>query len=137
MAANYTNIYPQQNCSATPQFFPQSQGGVYLVNSSLDAMNVPVSTGVSIALCLSEGLMYLKSMQNGMPMFVTYKVTPYEQTQVPTQQKQTQAVAQPQDYDKDNLERRFSSIDDRMASIEKLLNEISMKRGGKVNYDLD
>lgn len=60
------------------QFFPQPQGNVYTINNSLEVANVPMSAGLSVALCLSEGLLYLKSMQNGNPMFMAYKIIPYD-----------------------------------------------------------
>lgn len=60
------------------QLFPQPQGNVYTINNSLEVANVPMSGGLSVALCLSEGLLYLKSMQNGNPMFMAYKITPYD-----------------------------------------------------------
>jgi len=42
--------------------FPQPQGSVYSINSPLEIGNVPIgSTGLSVALCLNEGLMYIKS----------------------------------------------------------------------------
>lgn len=46
--------------------FPQPQGSVYAINSPLDIGNVPTgSTGLSVAICLAENLMYIKSFQNG------------------------------------------------------------------------
>jgi hypothetical protein len=48
------------------QMFPQPQGSVYTINTPLDIGNVPIgSTGLSVALCLQENLMYIKSFQNG------------------------------------------------------------------------
>ena len=60
------------------QMFPQPQGSVYSINSPIDIGNVPIgSTGLSLALCLNEGLMYIKSFQNGSPVIVTYKIIPH------------------------------------------------------------
>lgn len=50
------------------QFFLQSQGNLYMINSPLEVSNVPVGVGLSAAISLSEGLLYLKTMQNGVPM---------------------------------------------------------------------
>ena len=48
------------------QMFPQPQGSVYAINSPLDIGNVPTgSTGLSVAICFAENLMYIKSFQNG------------------------------------------------------------------------
>ena len=64
---------PQQQ-----QLFLQSQGNLYMINNPLEISNVPVGTGISVAISLSEGLMYLKSMQNGIPMVIGYKLNPIE-----------------------------------------------------------
>jgi hypothetical protein len=56
----YNQIQQIQN------MFPQPQGSVYAINSPLDIGNVPTgSTGLSVAICLAENLMYIKSFQNG------------------------------------------------------------------------
>jgi hypothetical protein len=34
---------------------------------------------MSIALCLPENTMYIKTLQNGNPMFYHYKIIPYNQ----------------------------------------------------------
>lgn len=70
------------NFSPTPQpqpIFPSPQGNVYTINSTLEVANVPASSGLTVALCLNEGLMYIKSLQNGQPMFWAYKMVPYEE----------------------------------------------------------
>lgn len=78
MASNYgynVGIPAQYQPNA---FFLQPHGNVYLIGSSLEVANVPMNTGLSIALCLNEGLMYVKSMQNGTPNFMVYSIAPYE-----------------------------------------------------------
>ena len=60
------------------QMFPQPQGSVYAINSPLDIGNVPTgSTGLSVAICLAENLMYIKSFQNGQPVIMAYSVSPF------------------------------------------------------------
>lgn len=77
MAGNYT--YGSQPVSYQPNaFFLQPYGSVYLIGSSLEIANVPMNNGLSVALCLNEGLMYIKSMQNGTPNFMVYTIAPYE-----------------------------------------------------------
>lgn len=79
MANNYYSNQTFSNpITQSQQFFPQPQGNIYIINNSLEVANVPMSGGISVALCMSEGLMYLKTMQNGNPMFMAYKITPYE-----------------------------------------------------------
>ena len=59
--------------------FPQPQGSVYAINSPLEIGNVPTgSTGLSVAICLAENLMYIKSFQNGQPVIMAYRVSPVQ-----------------------------------------------------------
>lgn len=67
---NYSMSQPQQ-------LFPQPQGNVYTINNTLEVANIPAGAGLSVALCLNEGLVYIKSLQNGQPMFWAYKLIPY------------------------------------------------------------
>ena len=73
-----TQISPQQipNQNVQP-LFPQPQGNVYNINSTLEVANVPVGAGISVALCMPENTMFIKTMQNGNPMFYPYKIMPY------------------------------------------------------------
>lgn len=60
------------------QMFPQPQGSVYAINSPLEIGNVPTgSTGLSVAICLAENLMYIKSFQNGQPAIMVYRISPF------------------------------------------------------------
>ena len=65
---------PNQN--AQP-LFPLPQGNVYNINSTLEVANVPVGAGVSVALCLPENVMFIKTLQNGNPLFYPYKILPF------------------------------------------------------------
>lgn len=69
----YNQIQQIQN------MFPQPQGSVYSINSPLDLGNVPTgSTGLSVAICFAENLMYIKSFQNGQPVIMAYRVSPFQ-----------------------------------------------------------
>ena len=69
----YNQIQQIQN------MFPQPQGSVYAINSPLDIGNVPTgSTGLSVAICFAENLMYIKSFQNGQPVIMAYRVSPFQ-----------------------------------------------------------
>ena len=83
---NYQFPYPATQTSQAPfsqfqqiqQMFPQPQGSVYSINAPLEIGNVPIgSTGLSVAICLNESLMYIKSFQNGNPVIMAYKIIPY------------------------------------------------------------
>lgn len=61
------------------QMFPQPQGSVYTINSPLDIGNVPIgSTGLSVAICIPDNLLYIKSFQNGQPAIVVYRISPFQ-----------------------------------------------------------
>lgn len=111
MAYNYNlnpTSVPQQNQiqqQAQPQMmfqqqnvqplFPQPQGNVYNINSTLEVANVPVGAGISVALCLPENVMYIKTMQNGNPLFYPYKIVPYTNEE----QNSNQQTNAPQEND--------------------------------------
>lgn len=78
--------YNQTQSYQATQYFPQPQGNVYLVNNSLEVANVPMGAGLSMVLCPSEGLMYLKTLQGGAPSIIVYSIAPYEQKQEEVQQ---------------------------------------------------
>jgi len=65
----------------TQQFFPQPQGSVYVINNSAEISTIPMGSGISTAICMSEGLMFLKTLQNGNPILMAYKIVPYSQEQ--------------------------------------------------------
>ena len=81
--SNYQFPYTAAGPSPAPfaqiqQMFPQPQGSVYSIGNPIEIGNVPIgSTGLSVALCLSEGVMYIKSFQNGNPIIMTYRISPF------------------------------------------------------------
>lgn len=102
-----TQISPQQipNQNVQP-LFPQPQGNVYNINSTLEVANVPVGAGISVALCMPENTMFIKTMQNGNPMFYPYKIMPYS----------NEAESQPQKSD---------PVTDLTAQVEECVERIS------------
>lgn len=113
MANGFQN-YPT-NQQYPQQFFPQSQGSVYLINSSLEVANVPLSGGVSVAICMNEDSIYFKSLQNGSPVFMAYKLVPFSQEN-----------SQPK---KEDLKEVLTSLVERIEKLEAQLK----KSGGKIN----
>ncbi len=103
MAYNYS--FPQQNIQP---LFPQPQGNVYSINSTLEVANVPASAGLSVALCLPENVMYVKTMQNGTPQFWAYSISPYENK--PQENK----------VDDDNVSARLDKIEEQILELQKL-----------------
>jgi hypothetical protein len=43
-----------------------------------------MGAGISMVLCPTEGLMYLKTLQGGAPSIIVYSIAPYEQKQEDT-----------------------------------------------------
>lgn len=106
-------INPQYAYQQMQQMFPQPQGSVYSINSAAEIGNVPIgSTGLSVGICLQEGLMYIKSFQNGNPIIMPYRIEPY------AAEANAPAASSP-----DN------SMEERLARIEKLIED----KGGKFN----
>ena len=109
MAFQYptSQYYPQQ------PMFPQPQGNVYVIQNSLEVANIPAGAGITAALCLQENLLYMKSMQNGMPVFLAYKLSPYTDSPKPT------------------TDSTGPTMEERMNALEKQLKIILDTLGGK------
>lgn len=108
------NIYGVPNFYGSQQpMFPQPNGNIYVISNSLEVANVPAGAGITAALCQSEGLLYLKTVQNGVPTFLAYKLTPY--TESPKMQQQE------------------NDVETRLATLEKQLSTLLIALGGKRN----
>ena len=121
---NYQFPYPQTGAPQSPfnqfqqiqQMFPQPQGSVYSIGAPLEIGNVPIgSTGLSVALCLNENLMYIKSFQGGNPVIMAYKIVPYAADDTKISAAAVEVETKP-------------SLEDRLDRLEQLLNS---KQGGK------
>ena len=97
----------------TPSMFLTPQGNVYIIDSAVEVANVPMGTGMSVAICPTENLMYLKMYQNGAPTISAYTLAPYEQ---PTNNA--------------NIEKVLQNITQRLEKIEK---SISSKKEDKLS----
>ena len=133
--APYQNAAPQQMATMPFQtqnvqpLFPQPQGNVYNINSTLEVANVPTGAGISVALCLNEGFMYIKTMQNGNPMFWAYRIVPYDGTtpepakKQETQQKQVVAPDEQILKHFENYDNRFNKLENQVSTIENVLGQ--------------
>lgn len=116
------------------QLFPQPQGNVYTINNSLEVANVPMSGGLSVALCLSEGLLYLKSMQNGNPMFMAYKITPYDNNSNSNQNINSNSTSSNQQDVLNALVTEFQKQREKINNLENEISELKKSNsGGKIN----
>lgn len=113
------------------QMFPQPQGSVYSINSPLDIGNVPIgSTGLSVALCLNEGLMYIKSFQNSSPVIMTYHITPHTTDQKSTQTAPDASGQIVQSALTEEQLDKIKQIDEIQAKLTKLESSLA-QQGGK------
>lgn len=125
----YNNFQPQNNYQSqntySPQqgqligqtvqpLFPQPQGNVYNINSTLEVANVPVGAGISVALCMPENTMFIKTMQNGNPMFYPYKIMPYANEAEQSSQSTEQKVD-------NNLIEQLQACNERIAALEEII----------------
>lgn len=106
--SNVGNMPHYQANQNLQSMFLQPQGNVYNINSTLEVANVPVGGGVSVALCIPENVMYIKTMQNGSPMFYPYKIVPLNEENT----KSTDVMPQTNSEQKNNM------------NIEELQNQI-------------
>lgn len=122
---NYTSF--NQNQTYQPyqatQYFPQPQGSIYMIANANDVANVPVGAGLSAAICLREGIMYLKTIQNGSPMLLGYRLASLDGNE-PLQ-----------DASQNTIEPKIAAILEdygkRLEAVEKQLNNSgSTKKGG-------
>ena len=104
------------------QIFPQPQGSVYTINAIADIGNVPIgSTGLSVAICFSEQLLYIKSFQNGNPVIMAYRILPYAKEEPSITQSSTNvAASQPKD-----------GMEQRLEKMEQLIKNLVENNGGK------
>lgn len=122
-------VMPFQTQNVQP-LFPQPQGNVYNINSTLEVANVPTGAGISVALCLNEGFMYIKTMQNGNPMFWAYRILPYDGSNSEPIKKQEPQQKQVVNQDEqilkhfENYDNRFNKLESQVTNIEGVLGKI-------------
>ena len=136
--ANYGYPSPQiisSQYQQIQQIFPQPQGSVYYINSPLELGNVPIgSTGLSVALCLNEDVMYIKSFQNGGPVIMAYRVAPYQKEQSAPSSQTSQSTS---------TENAASPLEPRVAKLEQLVTDLLKSKeetksstGGKFDVNI-
>ena len=105
------------------QMFIQPSGNVYQLNSSADIDMVPVGNQmVSIGLCMNEGILQIKMLQNGIPMIVAYQMAPIDAKELAAKRAATQNTT--------------ASLEDRIAKIEQQLFNQTKKEGADVSWQI-
>lgn len=116
----FTQNQTYQPYQAT-QYFPQPQGSIYMIANSSDVANVPVGAGLSAAICLREGIIYLKTIQNGSPMLLGYKLAPLESNE---QTNENQISKEPCETDK-KITAILQDYGKRLEALEKQMTPTS------------
>ena len=149
MASNYTNYQTnQQMVSPIAQqqmnaqlmqhpnfqqanFFPQPIGNVYNLNSASEIGNIPIGAGISVGLCLNENVMYIKSLQNGAPMLLSYQLHSGD-TPIAAQDESLEVA--------ENKNRKLVEIieryDDKIKNLETQMTRLRERIGGKVEWQV-
>lgn len=123
------------NNQGMQSLFPQPQGNVYNINSTLEVANVPVGAGISVALCIPENVMYIKTMQNGNPLFYPYKITPLNGENTKTETKTEPAAPS---ISLEQIVEQLKSYDERILNVEeKLSNSLKKEAPPRKGSDWD
>lgn len=135
MANNYSN-YPlnQQQGNQmvqqmyptmvnVPSFFPQPIGNVYSLQTASEIGNIPAGNGLSVGLCLSEGVMYIKSLQNGTPVLVEYYLKTNDGGRAQTEQEDSQNEEVKKIYI------ILSKYEEKISKLEAQIKQIKTKGG--------
>ena len=133
---NYMNFAPNNTFQPyqPAQYFPQPQGSIYMIGSSNEVANVPVGTGLSAAICLREGIIYLKTIQNGSPMLLGYKLSPLEGNPI---QEQNNIAAAPQNQPQEStIEQKIMSMLEGFDKRLKDLESVNKPKGGSEKWQL-
>ena len=64
--------------------------------------------GISVAVCMNEGVMYIKSLQNGSPTFMAYTIAPY---------------VKEEPKEEEDYKEKVTRIESKLLELEKLLTK--------------
>ena len=112
--------------------FPQPVGNVYNLNTANDIGNIPFGSNVSVGLCLSENIIYIKSLQNGIPMLLGYKLNPIENLNSNSQ-------TTPNSNSDNRLEELIATLNEnnkKLDLLEKQVIKLKEKIGGKTEWQI-
>lgn len=122
MPQNQQIQQPQQSFFSPMTLFPQPVGGVYSLNTSSDVNNLPTGNGLSIGLCMNESTLFIKSLQNGEPMFLAYKLSPLS--------------APAADQKDEKLNNYLKQQDEKISTLELEIKKLKEKVGGELKWQI-
>lgn len=116
---------PQMQYPSSQMIFPQPAGSVYNLNTASEIGNVPAGTNISVGLCLNENILYIKALQNGNPVLLTYKLQSVDG----------------QNTSQDNFQEALANISNRVSRLEGIISngvkpEDNKDGGGKLNWQV-
>ena len=76
---------------SSPQLLAPT-GTVYVTTTLQEVANVPVGVGTTVILCLPENTIFVKSVQNGIPITKQYSLTEVEQKTALDLEKENQQL---------------------------------------------
>ena len=115
------------------QYFPQPQGNVYMINSANEVGNIPVTNGLSVAVCLQENILFIKTFQNGAVAVATYNILPFENQK---NINNTTSAAENSSIEIDKALSDFSSRLEKVENYLKIKASEDTKNGGKVLWEI-
>ena len=122
-----------QNNYNTQSFFPQPAGNVYSLNTASDINNIPAGLGISVGLCLAENLVFIKALQNGSPVLLTYRLTSIDGggNSAPVQREPVEP-----NKELERIEEIFRGYDEKIKMLEGQVARIKERIGGKAEWQL-
>lgn len=110
--------------------FMQPVGNVYSLSVATDIDNVPVANQmISLGLCMGERILHIKSLQNGVPMTLSYRLTPVDAKELEEQRKAEEAARA---SNISTLEQKFQKVAEGLsAEISSLKQQLSQQNQGK------
>ncbi len=123
------------NSFPTQTIFPQPVGSLYNLNTASEIGNIPTGTDLSVGLCLQEGVMYLKTLQNGAPVLLGYKLSPLGESSN-SSNNQIEENQNNDNLDIKKIGNILKSYEEKIDKIEREVKNIREKVGGKIEWQI-
>ena len=118
---NQNNFQPFQQ-QMPQQFFSQPQGALYVLNNLSELNTIPTGLGVSAAISLKDNMLYLKTIQNGNPITLSYRLSMLNGEEG-NNSSQTD----------ENSKKIFAILDEYDSRLKKIEEALSNKKKGGTN----